>query len=99
MRSEVKVSRNRLQITRTFDAPRNVVFGWWSQPEKLQQWSGCRDALKCEIEMDFRTGGFFKQKMQIAGHGEVLIAGRYAQNLEPQRIVFQSHPRCAGPLV
>ena len=90
MKSEVKISGKRLQITRTFDAPRNVVFGWWSQAEKLQQWSGCKDAVKCEIEMDFRTGGSFTQKMQIAGHGEFSLTGRYAEIVEPEKIVYDA---------
>jgi uncharacterized protein YndB with AHSA1/START domain len=66
MKSEVRISGNRLQITRTFDAPRQLVFGCWSQAEKLQQWSGCKEATECEIVMDFRVGGSFTQKMQIA---------------------------------
>ena len=70
MKSEVRISGNRLQITRVFDAPRHLVFGWWTQAEKLQQWSGCKEATKCEIVMDFRVGGSFTQKMQIAANGE-----------------------------
>src|ERR1700688_2476 len=62
MKSEVKISGNRLQITRIFDAPRQLVVAWWTQAEKLQQWSGCKVATKCEIEMDFRVGGSFTQK-------------------------------------
>lgn len=65
MESEVKVSGNRLRITRMFNAPREIVFEWWTQAEKLQRWSGCKDATKCEIKMDFRVGGSFTQKMQI----------------------------------
>ena len=38
MKSEVKMSGNRLQITRLFDAPRAVVFAYWTQTDKLQQW-------------------------------------------------------------
>ena len=35
MKSEIKISGNRLQITRIFDAPRESVFPWWSQAEML----------------------------------------------------------------
>lgn len=34
MKSEVNISGNRLQITRIFDAPRQLVFAWWAT-EKL----------------------------------------------------------------
>jgi uncharacterized protein YndB with AHSA1/START domain len=91
MKSEVRISGNRLQITRVFDAPRHLVFGWWTQAEKLQQWSGCRDATKCEIEMDFRVGGSFTQKMQIAGAGEFSFSGKYDEIVEPERIVYHAN--------
>ena len=91
MKSEVRISGNRLQITRVFDAPRHLVFGWWTQAEKLQQWSGCKDATKCEIEMDFRVGGSFTQKMQIAGAGEFSFSGKYDEIIEPERIAYHAN--------
>ena len=86
MKSEVKISGNRIQITRVFDAPRPLVFAWWTQAEKLQQWSGCKAATKCEIEMDFRVGGSFTQKMHIAGAGEFSFTGKYDEIVESERI-------------
>jgi len=71
MKSEVKIIGQRLQLTRVFDAPRAVVFGWWSEAEKLQQWSGCKETTKCEVEMDFRVGGSFTQKMHIDRRGRL----------------------------
>ena len=59
MKSEVRISGNRLQITRVFDAPRHLVFSWWTEAGKLQQWSGCKEATNCEVVMDFRVGGSF----------------------------------------
>ena len=90
MKSEVKVSGNRLQITRVFDAPRQLVFAWWTQAEKLQQWSGCKAATKCEIEMDFRVGGSFTQKMHIAGAGEFSFTGKYDEIVAPERISYRA---------
>ena len=90
MKSEVKITGQRLEITRVFDAPRPVVFGWWSQAEKLQQWSGCKDATKCEVEMDFRVGGSFTQKMHIAGAGEFTVTGTYDEIVAPERICYRA---------
>jgi uncharacterized protein YndB with AHSA1/START domain len=91
MKSEIRISGNRLQLTRVFDAPRHLVFGWWTQAEKLQQWSGCKEAAKCEIEMDFRVGGSFTQKMQIAGAGEFSFSGKYDEIVEPEKIVYHAN--------
>jgi uncharacterized protein YndB with AHSA1/START domain len=94
MKSEVKFSGNRLQVTRVFDAPRHLVFGWWTQAEKLQQWSGCKEATKCEIDMDFRVGGSFTQKMQLLVNGESCeysLSGTYDEIVEPERIVYHAN--------
>jgi uncharacterized protein YndB with AHSA1/START domain len=90
MKSEVKVTGKHLQITRVFDAPRPVVFAWWSNAKKLQQWSGCKDATKCEIEMDFRVGGSFTQKMHIAGVGDFTFTGKYEEIVVPERISYRA---------
>jgi uncharacterized protein YndB with AHSA1/START domain len=90
MKSQVTISGNRLQVRRSFEAPRPLVFSWWTTPEKLQQWSGCKEATNCEVNMDFRVGGSFVQKLQIAGRGEFTIFGTYEEIIEPERIVYRA---------
>jgi len=90
MKSEVKVTGNRLQVTRVFDAPRSVVFANWKQAEKLQQWWGCKETAKVESSMDFRVGGSFTHKMHITGAGECLIVGQYDEIVEPEKISYHS---------
>src|SRR5262245_19640891 len=91
MKSEIKISGNRLQIIRVFDAPRESVFRWWTQAETLQQWSGCKEPTSCEIEMDFRVGGSFRQTMQIAGADKPFtINGTYEEIVVPERSVTAS---------
>ena len=90
MNSEVKITGNRLQITRLFDAPRDRVFSWWTEAEKLQQWSGCKEATHCRIEMDFRVGGSFTQTMQITGCGEFTFTGKYEEIVKPERIAYHA---------
>ena len=93
MKSEIVMGDRRLQITRVFEAPRPLVFAWWTKAEKLRQWSGCKEAVACEIEMDFRVGGAFTQKMQLAVHGttcEFSFRGVYLEIARPERIVYQA---------
>jgi uncharacterized protein YndB with AHSA1/START domain len=73
-----------------------MVFSWWTQAEKLQQWSGCKEATRCEITMDFREGGGFTQKMHIAGAGEFSFSATYDEIVEPERIAYHAH---FGPTV
>jgi uncharacterized protein YndB with AHSA1/START domain len=90
MNSEVTISGNRLQLTRVFKAPRQLVFSYWARADKLQQWSGCKETTKCEVQMDFRPGGRFTQKMNIAGVGEYTFSGIYDEIVEPERIVYHA---------
>jgi uncharacterized protein YndB with AHSA1/START domain len=93
MKTDVQISGNRLRLTRTFQAPRPVVFSWWSEAEKLQQWSSCREAVSCRVEMDFRVGGSFTQQMTIAVHGQTCdfsMTGTYEEIAVPEKIVYRA---------
>jgi uncharacterized protein YndB with AHSA1/START domain len=96
MNAEVEIRDGRVRITRVFQAPRRLVYQWWTQAEKLQQWSGCKECTRCEIEMDFRVGGGFTQKMQIAGAGEFTLRGAYQEIVEAELIVYSGN---LGPAV
>jgi len=90
MKSEVKVGDNRLQITRIFNAPRPLVFAFWKDPERLQQWWGCKDTTKVDCTLDFRVGGSFNFVMQIAGAGEFSYRGQYDEIIEPENIAYHA---------
>ena len=90
MKSEVKVGDNRLQITRIFNAPRSLVFAFWKDPERLQQWWGCKNTTKVDCSMDFRVGGSFTFVMQITGAGEFSYKGQYDEIIEPEKIAYHA---------
>jgi uncharacterized protein YndB with AHSA1/START domain len=90
MKSEVKVGDDRLQITRIFNAPRSLVFAFWKDPGRLQQWWGCKDTTKVDCSMDFRAGGSFTFVMQITGAGEFSYKGQYDEIIEPEKIAYHA---------
>jgi uncharacterized protein YndB with AHSA1/START domain len=55
---------DRFNITRTFAAPRELVFRAWTQPEHLAQWFGPVGFRMLRTEMDLRPGGAFLYGMQ-----------------------------------
>jgi len=90
MKSEVTVGDNRIQITRVFDAPRQLVFAFWKEVERIKQWWGCKDTTKVECQMDFRVGGTFTYVMQITGAGEFSYKGQYDEIVEPEKIAYHA---------
>ena len=50
----------QIVITRDFDAPRDLVYRAYTEPELLQQWLGPRDLTMTDVQMDVRPGGAYR---------------------------------------
>lgn len=76
-------------LTRVFDAPRELVFKAWTDPEHLARWWGPHGFTN-SCEMDVRPGG----KYRIVMHGpprhpgDFPMSGVYREIVEPERIVY-----------
>ena len=55
-----KLSDTELQITREFDAPRDLVFRCFAEPELLKQWLGPQRLEMRIDEFEFRDGGRYR---------------------------------------
>lgn len=81
-----------ITMTRTFEAPRQLVFDAWTKPEHIVHWFGQGDEqLKgwsmTTCEVDLRPGGAY-HFVWAGPDGEVLgIAGEYSEIEPPARIV------------
>ena len=75
-------------ISRVFDAPRDLVWKAWTEPERLAQWWGPKGCTIRVAKLDVRPGGVFHYAMQFrTGHD---MWGRfvYREILPPERLVF-----------
>jgi uncharacterized protein YndB with AHSA1/START domain len=81
--------QRELVITRTFDAPRHLVFAAWSEPESLAHWWGPKGFTLPKCEVDFRPGGLFHFVMRGPDGKDYPFRGSYLEIVEPERIVFQ----------
>jgi uncharacterized protein YndB with AHSA1/START domain len=85
------VSAQEITITRVLDAPRELVWKAWTEPEQLAQWWGPRGTITpvASIAMDVRPGGAFRIT-SVSGEGsEMTVAGVYQEVVEPERLVFE----------
>ena len=85
------MTENGIQITRVFDAPRELVWAEWTEPERFADWYG---GPTCEVpvdtvSMDVREGGRWRATMYAPpGRREIRWAGEYREVVEPERLVF-----------
>jgi uncharacterized protein YndB with AHSA1/START domain len=81
-------SSDELVISRTLDAPRDLVWKAWTEPERLAEWWGPKGCTIRVAKLDVRSGGMFHYAMQFKpGHD---IWGRfvYREIERPERLVF-----------
>lgn len=87
---EVKIATptdREVVVTRTFDAPRSLVFDAYTQPELLKRWYGApgRSLVVCEI--DLRAGGAYRFLWRGPGRKDVGTYGVHREVIRPERIV------------
>ena len=77
-----------LVITRTFDAPRELVFRMWIEPEHLARWGGPRGLTFTIMKMDVRSGGAYRFNMKEVNGADHWSQGIYREIVPPERLVF-----------
>jgi uncharacterized protein YndB with AHSA1/START domain len=74
-------------ITRVFDAPRDLVFKTYTDPDLIVKWWGPKRFATVIDKMDVRTGGPWRFVQRDACGNEYAFHGVYHEILSPERIV------------
>jgi uncharacterized protein YndB with AHSA1/START domain len=77
-----------LVITRIFDAPRELVFRAWTDPQHMARWWGPKHFTSRVETMDVRPGGAWRIIMLAPDGNEFPAQGVYREIVPPQRLVF-----------
>jgi uncharacterized protein YndB with AHSA1/START domain len=77
-----------LVIKRVFDAPRELVFKAWTEPERLAQWWGPKGFKMKKVSVDLRPGGVFHYGMTSPDGHEMWGRFVYREITPPERLVF-----------
>jgi uncharacterized protein YndB with AHSA1/START domain len=75
-------------ITRTYDAPRELVWKAWTEADRLIQWWGPRGTKIRVIRLEVRPGGVFHYAMQFKPGSEMFGRFVYREIAAPERLVF-----------
>jgi uncharacterized protein YndB with AHSA1/START domain len=84
-------AKNDLQefvISRTFDAPRELVWKCFTDPEHMKQWWGPKGVTIVKSDMDLRPGGSYHYGMRTADGQTMWGKMAYREITPPSRIVF-----------
>jgi uncharacterized protein YndB with AHSA1/START domain len=80
-----------LVIERTFDAPADLIWQMWTEPEHFRGWYGPDGADVPVAKMDVRVGGGRLVCMEMktpAGLVQMWFTGEYREVVENQRLVY-----------
>ena len=89
-------------LTRTFDAPRDIVWIAWTDPRQLAQWWGPKGFTNLVTAWDARPGGaidlVMRASVEIAkqiGMSDHPMTGTFHEVVAPERLVFTAVARDA----
>jgi len=84
-------SRDRVEIERTFDAPVELMWQMWTDPEHFKAWYGPEGASIPVAKMDVRVGGTRLVCMEVQtpnGPMQMWFTGEYLEVVENARLVY-----------
>ena len=90
-----------LSCSRTFDAPRALVWKAWTDSKHIEQWWGPNGFTGKSCTLDLRAGGLFDLTLCAPDGTSYPCRGMFHEIVEPERIVYdgetaEGHPCGAG---
>jgi len=81
-------SDREIAMTRTFDAPRRLVFDAFTKPELIKRWLGVRAGWTMPVcEVDLRVGGTYRYVWRGPKGNDMGMGGVFREIVAPERIV------------
>jgi uncharacterized protein YndB with AHSA1/START domain len=77
-----------IELTRVFDAPRELVFSLWTDPKHLAEWWGPHEFTNPRCEWDARPGGKIHVDMRGPDGTVYPMTGEFLEVVPPERLVF-----------
>ena len=91
MSTQATMENIKLQLTRVFDAPRELVFKAWTDENQFNQWFGaaaCNGSSLESTKVDARVGGKYRLQVRSADGEYFTSVGVYREVKPPERLVF-----------
>jgi uncharacterized protein YndB with AHSA1/START domain len=79
---------HEIEITRTYDAPRDLVFDAGTKGEHLKNWFAPTGFTVPEVESDATEGGIYRLAMRSPDGQDFWTRGTYREVVRPERFVL-----------
>src|SRR5437868_15207080 len=83
------VGDREILATRTFDAPRELVFNMWTDQKHIEQWWGPKGFSTTTYAMEVKPGGVWRFVMHSPEGRDYQNKITFLQVVEPERIVYK----------
>ena len=91
MTADDNASRDAVVIERSFDAPVDLIWQMWTEPEHFKAWYGPDGAAIPVAKMDVRVGGSRLVGMEMETPGGLMrmwFTGKYREVVKNERLVY-----------
>lgn len=85
--TEKSTNEQELVITRILDAPRELVWKAWTEPERVKRWWGPKGFTTPFCKIDLRVGGVFHYCMRSPEGKDYWNTGVYREIIETEQVV------------
>jgi uncharacterized protein YndB with AHSA1/START domain len=93
--SDSAISKDAIVIERTFDAPVDLIWKLWTQPEHIKNWYGPKGFTVSVADMDVRVGGkhlICMERQTPDGTMKIWTVGEYTEVVPNERLVYTDSP-------
>jgi uncharacterized protein YndB with AHSA1/START domain len=91
--AENDLAKRTLSIKKTFDAPVELVWEAWTEPQHLSHWWGPKGMSFTIVEHNFKVGGKWKYVMPMPNGDEFVSEGQYSEIVKFEKIVTSANFR------
>ena len=82
------LEEKQIQVSRSFDAPIEVLWRAWTEPEHFMKWYGPKGFTTPTCQIDLRVGGRHLWSMQSPDGRQIYYTGVYKEIVPMERLVF-----------
>lgn len=84
---ENDLAKRILTLNRTFDAPVELVWEAWTDPEHIAQWWGPKGMQVEVVEHSFKVGGKWRYIMEMPNKSQFISEGVYSEIKQFEKII------------